>query len=190
MLHVNAETNALSWQIIAQPESISEFVASSMRIHSRKHIDMQFEVLHIICTNLQAEVAGYCVVCVRSPYACVVSFFCRFTISTSEIYMVSDRLDTDILFVQNSGCKTLLVPSHTSPPTVLCFRSWVFPLLCRNRALHTHTNTHTDCFFVLCLHVGSHSFSLWCLVGVTILETLQSPNNFIQMDAYTTSYIW
>lgn len=35
----------------------------------------------------------------------------RFGISKSQICMVGDRLDTDILFGQNGGCKTLLVLS-------------------------------------------------------------------------------
>lgn len=36
---------------------------------------------------------------------------CRFGITKSQICMVGDRLDTDILFGQNGGCKTLLVLS-------------------------------------------------------------------------------
>lgn len=36
---------------------------------------------------------------------------CRFGIEKSQICMVGDRLDTDILFGQNGGCKTLLVLS-------------------------------------------------------------------------------
>ncbi|GAV84878.1 Hydrolase_like domain-containing protein/Hydrolase_6 domain-containing protein [Cephalotus follicularis] len=35
----------------------------------------------------------------------------KFDISTSKMCMVGDRLDTDILFGQNAGCKTLLVLS-------------------------------------------------------------------------------
>ncbi|KAK7835729.1 phosphoglycolate phosphatase 1b [Quercus suber] len=35
----------------------------------------------------------------------------RFGILKSQICMVGDRLDTDILFGQNGGCKTLLVLS-------------------------------------------------------------------------------
>ena len=35
----------------------------------------------------------------------------RFGIKTSQICMVGDRLDTDVLFGQNGGCKTLLVLS-------------------------------------------------------------------------------
>ncbi|WCJ28211.1 2-phosphoglycolate phosphatase 2 [Euphorbia peplus] len=35
----------------------------------------------------------------------------KFQVSTSKMCMVGDRLDTDILFGQNSGCKTLLVLS-------------------------------------------------------------------------------
>jgi hypothetical protein len=47
----------------------------------------------------------------------------RFGILKSQICMVGDRLDTDILFGQNGGCKTLLVLSGNykllwnSPPT-------------------------------------------------------------------------
>lgn len=37
----------------------------------------------------------------------------RFGILKSQICMVGDRLDTDILFGQNGGCKTLLVLSGT-----------------------------------------------------------------------------
>lgn len=36
---------------------------------------------------------------------------CRFGITKSQICMVGDRLDTDILFGQNGGCRTLLVLS-------------------------------------------------------------------------------
>ncbi|KAL2941472.1 Phosphoglycolate phosphatase 1B chloroplastic [Bienertia sinuspersici] len=57
----------------------------------------------------------------------------EFGISKSQICMVGDRLDTDILFGQNGGCKTLLV-----------------------------------------------------LSGVTNMEMLQSPNNSIQPDFYTS----
>ncbi|KAI5346129.1 hypothetical protein L3X38_014008 [Prunus dulcis] len=35
----------------------------------------------------------------------------EFGILTSQICMIGDRLDTDILFGQNGGCKTLLVLS-------------------------------------------------------------------------------
>lgn len=35
----------------------------------------------------------------------------KFNVSTSRMCMVGDRLDTDILFGQNAGCKTLLVLS-------------------------------------------------------------------------------
>lgn len=57
----------------------------------------------------------------------------EFSIQKSQICMVGDRLDTDILFGQNGGCKTLLV-----------------------------------------------------LSGVTSLSTLQSPENSIQPDFYTS----
>lgn len=41
---------------------------------------------------------------------CLLADF-RFGILKSQICMVGDRLDTDILFGQNGGCKTLLVLS-------------------------------------------------------------------------------
>ncbi len=39
----------------------------------------------------------------------LVFLFYRFQISCSKMCMVGDRLDTDILFGKNAGCKTLLV---------------------------------------------------------------------------------
>lgn len=48
-------------------------------------------------------------------------FVCRFQISKSQICMVGDRLDTDILFGQNGGCKTLLVLSGNMETTVFSF---------------------------------------------------------------------
>lgn len=49
----------------------------------------------------------------------------RFKISTSKMCMVGDRLDTDILFGQNAGCKTLLVfsgPEHFYRKSFICFK--------------------------------------------------------------------
>ncbi|CAI0374196.1 unnamed protein product [Linum tenue] len=43
----------------------------------------------------------------------------KFNISTSKMCMVGDRLDTDILFGQSSGCKTLLVLSGVTTETLL-----------------------------------------------------------------------
>ncbi|KAJ0080152.1 hypothetical protein Patl1_23961 [Pistacia atlantica] len=43
----------------------------------------------------------------------------RFGISKSQICMVGDRLDTDILFGQNGGCKTLLVLSGVTSLSML-----------------------------------------------------------------------
>ncbi|CAN0890885.1 Phosphoglycolate phosphatase 2 [Linum grandiflorum] len=43
----------------------------------------------------------------------------KFNISTSKMCMVGDRLDTDILFGQSSGCKTLLVLSGVTTESAL-----------------------------------------------------------------------
>lgn len=43
----------------------------------------------------------------------------KFQISTSKMCMVGDRLDTDILFGQNAGCRTLLVLSGVTTQSIL-----------------------------------------------------------------------
>ncbi|KAL8137325.1 hypothetical protein V2J09_003326 [Rumex salicifolius] len=43
----------------------------------------------------------------------------KFDITTSRMCMVGDRLDTDILFGKNAGCKTLLVLSGVTSQTAL-----------------------------------------------------------------------
>ncbi|KAM7271387.1 hypothetical protein ACFE04_030601 [Oxalis oulophora] len=43
----------------------------------------------------------------------------KFGISASKMCMVGDRLDTDILFGQSAGCKTLFVLSGVTPESVL-----------------------------------------------------------------------
>nr|GMC70750.1 phosphoglycolate phosphatase 1B, chloroplastic-like [Ipomoea batatas] len=43
----------------------------------------------------------------------------EFNIQKSQICMVGDRLDTDILFGQNGGCKTLLVLSGVTSLSTL-----------------------------------------------------------------------
>ena len=48
----------------------------------------------------------------------------RFGISKTQICMVGDRLDTDIVFGQNGGCKTLLVLSGASDTHKECFQVW------------------------------------------------------------------
>ncbi|CAN1169890.1 Phosphoglycolate phosphatase 2 [Linum perenne] len=54
-----------------------------------------------------------------SPFLMEISNFRRFNISTSKMCMVGDRLDTDILFGQSSGCKTLLVLSGVTTESAL-----------------------------------------------------------------------
>lgn len=44
-------------------------------------------------------------------FSLTLCFFFRFHIAPSKMCMVGDRLDTDILFGQDGGCKTLLVLS-------------------------------------------------------------------------------
>lgn len=49
---------------------------------------------------------------VGKPSSFLMDFLLKsFNLETSRMCMVGDRLDTDILFGQNTGCKTLLVLS-------------------------------------------------------------------------------
>ncbi|XP_058114881.1 phosphoglycolate phosphatase 2-like isoform X1 [Magnolia sinica] len=60
-----------------------------------------------VCGSTQKEP-----VVVGKPSTFLMDFLLkRFQIDTSKMCMVGDRLDTDILFGQNAGCKTLLVLS-------------------------------------------------------------------------------
>lgn len=83
----------------------------------------------------------------------------RFGIMKTQICMVGDRLDTDILFGQNGGCKTLLVLSGS-------WRWPIFPYFSR------------PWYKIL--------ESVFRFIGVTSLSTLQSPSNSIQPDFYTS----
>jgi ribonucleotide monophosphatase NagD (HAD superfamily) len=68
---------------------------------------MSFCLFTGTCHNLKGAVVSIC----KGLIKLFVFFWCRFQISTSEICMVGDRLDTDILFGQNGSCRTLLVLS-------------------------------------------------------------------------------
>lgn len=84
---------------------------------------------------------------------------CRFGITKSQICMVGDRLDTDILFGQNGGCKTLLVLSGNLQ----------LLLVCCNNSFSVH------CGFLI----------EFLVPGVTSLSMLQNSSNSIQPDFYT-----
>eukprot|EP00268_Persea_americana_P043686 TRINITY_DN4396_c0_g1_i5.p1 TRINITY_DN4396_c0_g1~~TRINITY_DN4396_c0_g1_i5.p1 ORF type:complete len:319 (+),score=60.08 TRINITY_DN4396_c0_g1_i5:108-1064(+) len=63
-----------------------------------------------VCGSTQKEP-----VVVGKPSTFMMDFLLkRFCIDTSKMCMVGDRLDTDILFGHNAGCKTLLVLSGSS----------------------------------------------------------------------------
>lgn len=86
----------------------------------------------------------------------------RFNIQKSQICMVGDRLDTDILFGQNGGCKTLLVLSGKPK--------------CKSLLISA---AHLIWFSVHNQLVST------VFAGVTSLSTLQDPKNKIQPDFYT-----
>ncbi|KAL2341425.1 hypothetical protein Fmac_009365 [Flemingia macrophylla] len=68
-----------------------------------------------ICGSTQKEP-----IVVGKPSTFMMEFLLKkFNLSCSKMCMVGDRLDTDILFGQNAGCKTLLVFSGCTPQSVL-----------------------------------------------------------------------
>ncbi|XP_057962419.1 phosphoglycolate phosphatase 2 isoform X1 [Malania oleifera] len=68
-----------------------------------------------ICGSTQKEP-----IVVGKPSTFMMDFLLqKFHISTSRMCMVGDRLDTDILFGQNAGCKTLLVLSGVTTECTL-----------------------------------------------------------------------
>ncbi|KAF9608972.1 hypothetical protein IFM89_012149 [Coptis chinensis] len=68
-----------------------------------------------ICGSTQKEP-----IVVGKPSTFMMDFLLKkFQINTSKMCMVGDRLDTDILFGQNAGCKTLLVLSGVTTLSVL-----------------------------------------------------------------------
>ncbi|XP_068636601.1 phosphoglycolate phosphatase 2-like isoform X2 [Aristolochia californica] len=68
-----------------------------------------------ICGSTQKEP-----IVVGKPSTFMMEFLLeRFQIDTSKMCMVGDRLDTDIMFGQNAGCKTLLVLSGVTSLSIL-----------------------------------------------------------------------
>ncbi|KAK8971753.1 hypothetical protein V6N11_081453 [Hibiscus sabdariffa] len=68
-----------------------------------------------ICASTEREP-----VVVGKPSTFMMEFLLqKFNLSTSRMCMVGDRLDTDILFGQNAGCKTLLVLSGVTTKSIL-----------------------------------------------------------------------
>jgi phosphoglycolate phosphatase len=68
-----------------------------------------------ICGSTQKEP-----IVVGKPSTFLMDFLLqKFQISCSKMCMVGDRLDTDILFGKNAGCKTLLVFSGVTSQSTL-----------------------------------------------------------------------
>lgn len=68
-----------------------------------------------ICGSTQKEP-----IVVGKPSTFIMEFLLKkFNVSCSKMCMVGDRLDTDILFGQNAGCKTLLVLSGVTTESAL-----------------------------------------------------------------------
>lgn len=78
------------------------------------------------------------------------SLACRFCIDTSKICMVGDRLDTDVLFGNNAGCKTLLVLSGSSL-TSASIHSLVHLICCNKTEI------------IKCINQVLLTFLLWCV---------------------------
>ncbi|GJN11746.1 hypothetical protein PR202_ga29961 [Eleusine coracana subsp. coracana] len=114
-------------------------------------------------TPSQASVSAATAAAPIGAYPCCFNC-CSFNLETSRMCMVGDRLDTDILFGQNTGCKTLLVLSGQKPPAPV-------PYL-----LH-------DAF---CIQLMFH-IPCVATAGCTTLSELQNASNMIQPDHYTNS---
>uniref|UniRef100_A0A0E0LZ05 phosphoglycolate phosphatase n=1 Tax=Oryza punctata TaxID=4537 RepID=A0A0E0LZ05_ORYPU len=106
---------------------------------------------------------------VGKPSSFLMDFLLKsFNLETSRMCMVGDRLDTDILFGQNTGCKTLLVLSGEKL-LLLLFH------MCR---------------IILPIMPNQVSNAVWtciAIAGVTTLSELQDASNTIHPDLYTNS---
>jgi len=113
-LHVN---DCCEWYVVTvfwqvYRENIQTFCRRTFHLEPIKNaVECLFACSQEPATTWRVQLVSIC----KGLIKLFVVFWCRFQISTSEICMVGDRLDTDILFGQNGSCRTLLVLSGIPP---------------------------------------------------------------------------